>query len=366
MSIWKRRCILAPLIGLVSVLLSAELPGGCNICVNVSAQPTVAIDTLLQDAVQENGGKADSSSIYKVAIQWYNNNSLDRAVPLLHHLADVGNHVLSAVKLGHHFTTEAHFDRPLAIKYFVSAGEEGPHHTSLYNAGRLMIEEGDLVGSLAYLRAAAVLSKSYPADFISDETTVSALQAYNILSHQISQHELTMVQLADVFIYGSLVDLSEQAQAFWVQAVHSLIRFNDILVQSSGSHIPSQDVMVHVTQALRSLWEAYATELSDLQTFLLLDTINDMLGPLADLDKDFVPMAAGYAEALATRSSYCWENVATKKEDEDSACFNKAAKKAISLYRREGDAASVGRVLQMAENHPKAASHWNLEGNVEL
>jgi len=80
-----------------------------------------------------------------------------------------------------------------------------------------------------------------------------------------------------------------------------------------------------------------------------------MLGPLTGLDDDYLPMAAGYAEALAL-SSYCWDHYAV--DETDPACFNRAASSAISYYRRSNDVESAERVLQLANRHPDAATHW--------
>ena len=310
---------------------------------------------VLEAAVKESGN-SDVTSIYRVARAWYENESTQAdAVELLHYLADSQSHVLSCAKLGHHYASTGNNNQ--AIKYFSLAGENGPHHASLYNVGRLLTELGDWIGALAYLKAAATLSQSYPSEYISNETTESSKQAYNIISERLSREELTVVQAADIFLYGSLQDLSDEAESLWSQAVMGLVRFNQTFVDTNGQ-VQDEGAMKEVANALRLLWETYGSKglLSNLQTYILLDNMNDMLGPLAGLDDAYVPMAAGYAEALATLSIYCWEHYAIAEDD--SACFNGAAASAISYYRRAGDSESAKRVLLAAQQHPRAATHW--------
>lgn len=309
---------------------------------------------VLEKAIEENGGYSDASSLYKISLEWYNQESHADALEVFHHLADSGNHILSCVKLGHHYAAMG--NTPLAIQYFEKAGQEGPHHASIYNAGRLLAEQGDWVGALAYLKAAATLSRSYSSEFISKETTQSSLDAYDIVSRRLAREELTVVQVADVFIFGSLHDLTETAQNLWIQAVNGLLKLNQTVCDSCETR--PKEVMEEITLALRTLWETFGItgSLSSLQIFLLLDIINKMLGPLAGLDDGYVPMAAGYAEALATHSIYCWDHYASVENDD--ACFNDAASNAISLYRRAGDLQSANRVLEAAQQHPHAATHW--------
>lgn len=311
----------------------------------------------IENAIEESGGKSDASSIYKVALSWYNSpneKSKSDALEVLQQLADTGNHVLSAVKLGHHFVE--HGNRPKAIQYFAQAGESGPHHQSLYNAGRLLAEQEDWVGALAYLKAAATLSQSRPPEYITKETTEAALVAHEIVVRTLSRESLSLVQVVDIFVYGSLVDLPEEARELWIQAVQGFVKLQD-----HGDKFQSQEVIIEVIQCLRTLWEKYGStgSLSHIQTYLLLDNINDMLSLLIDVDDAFVPMAAGYAEALATRSVYCYERFATASDD-DRDCFDKAIANALSLYRRVGDNDSIKRVLHAAQQHPQAAKDQEL------
>ena len=346
-----RQAIMATVLWFIVLLLFSS----CNANANVIAKAV---------AETGDGESSDASSIYKVAIQWYNEESKrDEAIQVLHHLADSGNHVLSCAKLGHYYATTG--DTTRAVDYFKRAGEEGPHHTSLYNAGKLLAEQQrDWVGALAYLKAAATLSNSYPPEYISMETTQSALEAYEIVCRQLSRQSLTIVELADVFVFGSLQELSEDAQTLWVQAINGLLALNQTLASSSSAGSKAQTpIRQEITQALRLLWETHGItgSLSQLQIYLLLDKINDMLAYLARWDDDFVPMAAGYAEVLATHSVYCWENYAVHSSELSSSCFNNAAANAMSYYRRvpsSDEVSSTQRVLLAANQHPHAATHW--------
>ena len=216
----------------------------------------------IEKAIDESGGKTDLSSIYKVALSWYNTQeekSKLEAVEVFHQLADTGDHVMSAVKLGHHYVENG--DRPLAIKYFVLAGEKGPHHQSLYNAGKLSAEQGDWVEAMAYLKTAATLSQSYATKFISNETTKSALEAYEIVSRRLSREKLSIMQSANIFLSASLNDLPKKAEELWVKAVQALMDIDEA---------PSNEDIRNVMNPLETLWETYGVPelLSHLQILL--------------------------------------------------------------------------------------------------
>jgi tetratricopeptide (TPR) repeat protein len=327
------------------------------------------INPIVEKATQENDiSSSDLTSLYRISQAWYKEESRrSEALQLYHHLADTHNHILSMSKLGHHYAQPqqgviiTQQERDKAVHYFSQAGEKGPHHASLFNAGGLLAEESDWVGALAYLRAASTLAESHPPQYVSEATTQSALEAYAIVSERVSreQEHLTLVQVADIFIFGSLQDVPDIEASHWKEAITSLIRFNQTLVESSGQ---SQDAesMKKVVQALRIIWESYGSlgKLSNLQAFLVLVYMNDMLSPLAALDDAYLPMAAGYSEALASLSLFCWDQYA--EFEEDPSCFNEAVANAMAYYRRAGDADAAQRVIQIARGHPKAATHWKL------
>jgi tetratricopeptide (TPR) repeat protein len=302
--------------------------------------------------------KSSASTLYKIAKIWLETGWSKESWELVQYLADDLQHVPSLAKLGHKYADEGKTQRALA--YFQQAGENGPHHASLYNAGRILAQplketgEPDWVGALAYLKAAATLHLTHPK-FAQESITNISQEAYRIVSQQASTAELSIKESADVFLYGSLHDLPERAETLWKDAIISLLHFNETFVATNGRN---QDAvsMQEIANSLRQLWEQYSSLLTPLQAYLLLDHMNDMLGPLAGLDDSYLAMAAGYAEALAN-SPYCVERYAVSETD--PACFNGAAASAMSYYRRAGDTESAQRILELGRAHPQAATHWD-------
>lgn len=319
-----------------------------------------------RDSLSEEISDSDSTGLYKVAQHWYNKatatttndnvgdakNFASVALQLFHYLADEQHHVLSMAKLGHYYAGAD--DIPRALHYYTNAGESGPHQASLYNAGRLLVDRQDWVGAMAYLRAAATLGTSHP-QYAKEATTQVAIEAFEILSSQLSRTELTVMQVADLFMYGSLEEdnLTEKAERKWRESVMSLMQFNETFVSTAGQQDPK--VIETAVNAMHELYYEYQKDLSPLQTHLLLDNLNDMLGLAAGLDDKHVPLAAQYAEALAS-SPLCFQYYATSEEE--GACFNGAAASAMSYYRRMANAPASKRVLHLAQSHPHAATHW--------
>lgn len=341
---------------LLSVLLIHVSVLGC-LSQQIPSIVKKAIKFAEKDATLDPG--ADSSALYKTARKWLDDSKRTKdAWELIQFLADEKTHVPSMAKLGH---KHAEGGQPRqALHYFQLAAEYGPHHASLYNAGHILAQENaelntpDWVGALAYLRAGATLHLTAPG-YAQESTTKVSMDAYEIVSQQVANSELSLKQSADVFLYGSLHDLPLEAESMWKEAVKHLIRFNDTFVGTEGS-VQDGTAMSKAVQSLRSLWESYSPVLSKLQMHLVLDHMNDMLGPLSGLDDKYVPMAGGYAEALAT-SPYCVEQYAVSEKD--PACFNGAASSAMSYYRRAGDDDSAKRILELGRSHPKAATHWD-------
>ncbi len=69
--------------------------------------------------------------------------------------AVLADHSLPCVKLGHHYSATENI--PLAMQYFASARREGPHYASIYNAGRLLADQGDWVGTILYLNVVSII-----------------------------------------------------------------------------------------------------------------------------------------------------------------------------------------------------------------
>jgi hypothetical protein len=315
---------------------------------------------IVKKAIEAAESKSDTSSLYKVGKAWLEDAKLEsEGWKLIDYLADTRQHAPSMAQLGHKFGAEGQGqDTTKALQYFKQAGEN-LHHASLYNAGLLLAQKSDWVGALAYLRGGATLHLSHPK-YAQDSMTKLSVEAYNLVSEQAADAEMTIKESADVFLYGSLDESPpEDLEKLWTDAAIALVQFNTSFVETNGG---SQDAkaMTRVVLALRSIWEKHSSILTSLQAYLVLDNMNDMLGPLAGLDDAYVAMAAGYAEALAV-SPYCYARGAVKEAD--PACFNGAAASAMSYYRRLEETASTKasqeRILEIGRTHPKAATKWD-------
>lgn len=298
---------------------------------------------------------SEELKLYKVAKIWQEDLKLEKyAWELFEFLADTHHNVYSLAKLG--FKSAEQGFNMKALRYFQLAGEYGPHHASLFNAGRILadLESPDLSTALAYLRSASTLHRTHP-EYAQESVTKIALEAYDILSRQIANSQISLQQSAHIFWYAALYSLPEEADAQWRDAMLALRKFNETFVESDGRTLDSPSMLRAVTY-LRKLWESHSTILSPLQRHLVLVHINKVLGPMTGTSDDYVPMAAGYAEALAT-SHYCFLNFAVSAKD-PPACFNVAVSTALSYYRRIKGEESIQRVVDLANSHPQAATKW--------
>lgn len=314
---------------------------------------------IVKKAIQAAGAKGDTSSLYKVAKAWLADPKQESdGWKLVDYLAKEKEHVPSMAQLGHKYGAEGpEQDNAMALHYFKQAGGN-LHHASLYNAGLLLAKQSDYVGALAYLRGGTTLVATHPK-YAQESMTKLSYEAYTFVSEQAAHAEMTVKESADVFLYGSLDDAPEELEQLWTDAAVALVKFNSTFVASMGM-LQDAVSMANAVTAMRQIWEKYSTSLSNLQAFLVLDHMNDMLGPLAGIDDAYVPMAAGYAEALAS-SPYCYMKAAVTEVD--SACFNGAAASAMSYYRRMEETpsthASQERILEMGRTHPIAATKWD-------
>ncbi|KAL3940363.1 MAG: hypothetical protein SGBAC_005091 [Bacillariaceae sp.] len=213
---------------------------------HTSKIPATLLATALNYAVQAALGEEmvqqlydkDVGALYQVAKSMYahprrqdsnvdNENDKLSSVQIFHALADgTEHHILSMVQLGLAYAEE---DKSQAIRYFVQAGEDGPHQASLYNAGRLFAEEGEFAAALGYMRAAISLSESNPA-YTSDKMTETARAGYNSLANQLQQVELGLTEMVNMFPYaGDLTnDFPQQgskADKLWNDAMTLLESF---------------------------------------------------------------------------------------------------------------------------------------------
>ena len=171
-------------------------------------------------AEKQPNDKIDTLELFEIAKKWQRSNNQDTWT-LYHYLADELNHVPSMARLGHLYNEQDE----RALHYFQRAGEEGPHHASLYNAGRIFAQQQDWVQALYYLKVAATLGTTHP-DYEQESTTKIAREAYETVSQQVP-NDMSLVQMADVFMFGSLQDVSEPVEALWRNAITSLVDFSE-------------------------------------------------------------------------------------------------------------------------------------------
>jgi len=224
------------------------------------AAPSI-VQKAAEFAEKQPNDKIDTLELFEVAKKWQRKDNKD-AWTLYHYLADDLNHVPSMARLGHLYpeTDER------ALLYFQRAGEEGPHHASLYNAGRILAQQQDWVQALYYLKAAATLGESYP-DYEQESTTKISREAHETVSQQVPD-DITLVQMADVFMFGSLQDVSEPVEDLWRNAITSLVQFSE----NQDSSAKSQAVT-----ALEQIIKSHSGELTPLQTRMVTNVLNDLL-----------------------------------------------------------------------------------------
>lgn len=201
------------------------------------------------------------NALYKVAKSMYanisnNNDNVMNAVQIFHALAEE-HHVPSMIQLG--FAYSEH-DKPQAIKYFVQAGEGGPDAASLYNAGRLLAEEGNYAPALGYIRAAAGTGNDM-------SKTATAKEGYQTLSQQLQTIDLSLQDMVDVFPYADLEDEFPQneAEKLWNTAMEKLSRGKDL---------------EFVVKKLSELQVGHHQQMSSLQTNLLRRILVILLGKM--------------------------------------------------------------------------------------
>mmetsp|Transcript_40190 Transcript_40190/g.45737 ORF Transcript_40190/g.45737 Transcript_40190/m.45737 type:complete len:275 (+) Transcript_40190:39-863(+) len=182
-----------------------------------------------QSKLVQNLRNGDIDSLYGVAKSMHSENDPITSVLIWHQLADSSaHHIPSMVALGFAYSEG---DKPQAIKYFVQAGEDGPHQGALYNAGRLFAEIGEITQALAYIRYSANLGKDEKtAMYAASRLSETAAKAYHILSDQILKmiDELSLQQMIDIFPYSNINDIpiaGGEVDKIWKSAIESLQAF---------------------------------------------------------------------------------------------------------------------------------------------
>jgi len=191
--------------------------------------------------------KNNVQTLYQVAKSMSNDGDYLTAIPIYHALADSSSgHVPSMFALG--FAYSKH-DKPKAIHYFSKAGQEGPHAASLYNAGKLLLEENDLVTSMRYLLAAAQMDSNQQQIYV---------EAYNLQSQTILDTiilQLSVQEMMDLYPYANIHGHS--TNGIW---------------ENARNHV-SEYLKTHTTQQLQlartNLSMLFNDEVSKLQSGLL-------------------------------------------------------------------------------------------------
>ena len=206
------------------------------------------------------------------------------SIQIFHALAD-GHHILSMVQLGHTYSVE---DKQQAIKYFVQAGEDGPHQTSLYNAGRLFLEivPVDYVRTMAYIRSAAALADDkHTAMYAKPQMTETATKAYHDLSRALISSlrdggVLTLDERINLFPYASIRDYpppNSKGDKLWSGAMEKLVNLIH-QAKMGGDNAGDVGTLASVRNDLAKLQEVVGKkDLSALQQELITAILADTL-----------------------------------------------------------------------------------------
>jgi TPR repeat protein len=250
-------------LSLLLFILSCSL--ACAFAQQAGAPPIV--QKAAEFAEKQPNDKIDTLELFEIAKKWQRKNNED-AWTLYHYLADELNHVPSMARLGHLYPEADE----RSLHYFQRAGEEGPHHASLYNAGRILAQQHDWVQALYYLKASATLGANYP-DYEQESTTKVSREAHETVSQQVPD-DITLVQMADVFMFGSIDDVPEPVEALWRNAITSLVQFSE--KQSDAAR--SQAVT-----ALQEIMKSHKGELSPLQVRMVTNALDAMTESVSEL-----------------------------------------------------------------------------------
>ena len=250
----------------------------------VAARSGASLDTAESIVASIQIGSVDA--LYDVAKEMNVNGGEDRltSIQIFHALADA-HHILSMVQLGHTYSVE---DKQQAIKYFVQAGEDGPHQASLYNAGRLFLEIApvDYVRSMAYIRSAAVLADDkHTAMYAKPQMTETATKAYHDLSEALvsSMRDggvLTLDERINMFPYASIRDYpppNSRGDKLWSGAMEKLVNLIH-QAKMGGDNAGDVDTLASVRNDLTKLQEVVGkNDLSALQRELIAAIMADTL-----------------------------------------------------------------------------------------
>ena len=214
------------------------------------------------------GGSVEA--LYQVANSMNKLGGDDRltSIQIYHALADdpSSHHIMSMVQLGFTYSESNKSD---AIKYFVQAGEDGPHQAALYNAGRLFLESNDYARALGYIRAAATLAKDKnTAMYAKPQMTETAEGAYRELCKMLigAIDNLSLQDMVDAFPYASILDFPKEGSKedkIWHNAMTKLAAF-------TSSKSRDANTLEGLRTELAKLLEGENKKMSELQKVLLI------------------------------------------------------------------------------------------------
>jgi hypothetical protein len=217
----------------------------------------------------------DIDTIYEVAKDMNEAGDLINSVLIWHILAD-GNahHILSMVSLGFSYSEQ---DKQQAIKYFVQAGEDGPHQSSLYNAGRMFVENNLYVQGLAYIRAAATLGDDKMlAEYTKSQMTATATKAYQHISRMMLAENLSVESMVNIFPYASIDGFPQEGSKedmLWNRAMQKLEEYANT-EKLEAMQLARKDISrVQDSKELSQLQEKLLSK-------LLMQTLNMILNEL--------------------------------------------------------------------------------------
>lgn len=161
-------------------------------------------------------------TLYKVAKSMNDAGDIT-SVEIWHQLADgEAHHIMSMVSLGFAYYDQ---DKQKAVKYFVQAGEDGPHQASLYDAGFLFIQLGDYPRALAYIRESAIFNGKGQ----SEDMTKKATESYFRFSTMMKALKMSVKLMSNIFPYASIDGFPLEGSSedkLWVDAMKNLEDYN--------------------------------------------------------------------------------------------------------------------------------------------
>ena len=258
----------------------------------VAARSHASLDTAESIVASIQSGSVDA--LYDVAKEMNANGVEDKltSIQIFHALADA-HHILSMVQLGHTYSVE---DKQQAIKYFVQAGEDGPHQASLYNAGELFLETVpvDYVRSMAYIRSAATLADDkHTAMYAKPQMTETATKAYHDLSRALKGAVrdggvLSLEEKMNLFAYASIRDYPQPNSKGDKLLSGAMDKIVKLVRQAKIGGDSARDVgaLASVRNDLKKLQEKVGkNDLSALQQELITAIMSDILSLMQVADE---------------------------------------------------------------------------------